>query len=279
MLDFNNFSFTAYCLVFFSHSHSGMVLLGLGHRQITAELGKCYTRGLGVWTCADVLLLASGTVVLSCCRQTVVGFQWWPQTATGTQLRKGHSLAVETSSTCTLSCTFPKSNKGHINSSLCYCCGEYIPNTHYFKKYFVARYADCITFHCVLEKTLEFPCQIVFAVQKGKKPNTETVVNSAAHCNSASKYHSCRLWMFCPYHEELTLQPVSSFLALEESIDYSQVIVLATLYESNIPQLPLTFLCLKQQVLPSVQSPAVNGDSYSTASSFHLLLIAKMLVL
>lgn len=221
-VDFNNFSFIAYCLVFFSHSPSGMVLLGLGHRQITAELGQCYTPGLGVWTCTDVLLLASGTVVLSCCRQTgVVGFQWWPQRATGTQLRKGHSLAVETSFTCILSCTFPKSNKGHINSSLCYCCGKYIQNTHYFKKYFVAQYADSHYFPLCFGKKWSFPVK-VFAVQKGKKPNTEAIVNSAADCNSASKYHSCRLWMFCPYHQELTLQPVSSFLALEESINYSQ---------------------------------------------------------
>lgn len=205
-------------------------------------------------------------------------------------MRKGHSLAVETSFTCTLSCTFPKSDKDHINSSLWYCCGEYIQNTHYFKKHFMAWHEDSHHFPLCFGKISGLSLSVLFKVYllsrknkqtnpKTNKPNTEAVVNSAAHCSSSSKYHSFKLWMFSPYHQELILWAISSFLAPEESTDSSQVIVLATLCESNIPHLPLTFLCLKQQVLQSVQSPAVNGASYSTALWFHLVLIATMLLL
>lgn len=115
--------------------------------------------------------------------------------------------------------------------------------------------------------------------KKKKKNEPEAVVNSAAHCSPASKYHSFRLWIFSPYHHELTLGTVSSFLAPEESINYSYVIVLAVLYESKTPHLPMTYLCLKQQVLQSVQCSAVNAACCSTAFLVHLVLTATMLVL
>lgn len=111
-----------------------------------------------------------------------------------------------------------------------------------------------ITFHCVLEKPLGVSLSVLFKVcllsKKNKQANTEAVVNSAAHCNSASKYHSCRLWMFSPYHQELILWAVFSFLAPEECTDCSQVIVLVMLYESNI----LTFFCFP---LPETASVTV----------------------
>lgn len=268
----------AYCLVFYSHPHPGMVRLDLGHRQITAELGKCCTPGLVQMCCCydqgQLLWAAVG-------RRDLWGFSGDHEQPQECSWGRGTPWLLKLPSPVHCPAPFLKVIKA-ITTQV---CGTAVVNTFKIritsKSTLLHDMQIPITFHRVLEKALQLPCQCYLkcaCCPKKKKKYTEAVVNSAAHCNSASKYHGCRLWMFSPYHQELILGPISSFLAPEESIDYSQVIVLAALYESKIPHLPLTWLCLKQSVRVCSE-PSCNGASYSTALSFHLVLIATMLVL
>lgn len=115
-------------------------------------------------------------------------------------------MAVVTSFTCTLSCISPKSNKSHTNSKV-HCTAVVGTLKIHITSESTLWYNMWIpiAFHCVLKKTLEFPCRCDLKCVCCQKKDSEAVVDSETHCNPASKLHSCRLWMFSHYHHELNL--------------------------------------------------------------------------